>query len=208
MTQGRRAIQARLVAGLGNPGARYEGTRHNMGFMVVSRAARDLGLRLKPYGKLGRWAEWSGPGVRGYLIEPLSYMNRSGRAVGDLAVRKGIDAENILVVSDEFNLPLGKLRFRARGTAGGHNGLASVIRTLGTEDFPRLRCGIGAQPDADDGMEAPGARELRENSSDYVLSPFRPDEEEAVAAAVTRAAEGVRLWLETGDLELCQNRFN
>jgi PTH1 family peptidyl-tRNA hydrolase len=199
---------ARLVAGLGNPGARYEGTRHNMGFMVVSRAARDLGLRLKPYGKLGRWAEWSGRGVRGYLIEPLNYMNRSGRAVGDLAVRKGIDAENILVVSDEFNLPLGKLRFRARGSAGGHNGLSSVIHALGTDEFPRLRCGIGALTESEDGAEASGASEIRENSSDYVLSTFRPDEEEAVAAAVARAAEGVRLWLETGDLELCQNRFN
>lgn len=190
----------RLVAGLGNPGARYDKTRHNVGFMVVDRVAREGGVRFRPYGKLARLAELKNRTGQAVLLKPMVYMNRSGRAVGDLAVRKRLETEQILVVVDDFNLPFGKLRFRAGGSAGGHNGLASIIRTLGTDSFPRLRCGIGFDP---------GSEESREVvAHDFVLSEFFPGEAESLDEFIERAAAATRLWIETGDVEQCMNRYN
>jgi len=191
------ALKTRIVAGLGNPGPEYEKTRHNAGFMVLDRAAREMDLRFEPLGRLALIAEMGAGGGRGYLLKPLTFMNRSGRAVGDLAGRILCDKADILVVSDDFNLPLGKLRFRERGSSGGHKGLASIIRSLGSEEFPRMRCGIG-----------PRRESVPEETRDYVLSRFFDDETEEVERLVDRAADAVRLWIETGDLELCMNRFN
>jgi len=168
--------------------------------MVVDRVARDEGVRFRPYGKLARLAELKSGPARGLLLKPMVYMNRSGRAVGDLAVRRMLDTDQILVVVDDFNLPFGKLRFRAGGSAGGHNGLASIIRTLGTDAFPRLRCGISSSREKDpfDEMAAP----------DFVLSDFVAGEAEDVARFIERAAAATRFWLETGDLEQCMNEYN
>ncbi len=185
----------RIVAGLGNPGEEYAGTRHNIGFMIINRVARMLGASFVRHGKIARIAEADLSGVRTFLVKPRTFMNRSGHAVGQLAERLDVDVENILVVLDDFYLPVGKLRFRARGSDGGHNGLASVIRTLGTGDIPRLRCGIGTDKEEGD-------------AADFVLASFHPDEAGAVEEMIDRAAEGVRLWLEKGDLELCMNRYN
>ena len=205
----------RIAAGLGNPGARYARTRHNVGFMVLDRVARDMGLAFETYGRLARVAELRRKGLRGLLVEPLTFMNRSGRAVGDFAFRKLASLEDLLVVGDDMNLPLGRLRFRARGSAGGHKGFASVIRTLGTEEFPRLRCGIGSPPRRDGSGAVPEGRGRERNREagppdgiDFVLSTFSPGEDGEVERLVARAAEAVRLWLETGDLDLCMNRYN
>lgn len=201
----RNAPEAWLVAGLGNPGARYDRTRHNVGFMVVDRVARDRGVRFRSYGKLARLAELKKGTACGYLLKPMVYMNRSGRAVGDLAVRKRLDTDRILVVVDDFNLPFGKLRFRAGGSDGGHNGLASIIRTLGTDEFPRLRCGIGqAQENRAQESDAPGEMVAHE----FVLSEFLPDEADSVEQFIERAAAATGLWIDTGDLEQCMNLYN
>ncbi len=196
----RNAPEAWLVAGLGNPGARYDKTRHNVGFMVVDRVARDRGVRFRPYGKLARLAELKKRTACGYLLKPMVYMNRSGRAVGDLAVRKMLDTDRILVVVDDFNLPFGKLRFRVGGSAGGHNGLASIISTLGTDAFPRLRCGIGPSPENDTFREMV--------AHDFVLSEFLPEEADSVEAFIGRAAAATGLWIDTGDVEQCMNQYN
>ena len=171
-----------------------------MGFMVVDRVAREQGVRFRPYGKLARLAELKKRSAIGYLLKPMVYMNRSGRAVGDLAVRKMLDTERILVVVDDFNLPFGKLRFRAGGSAGGHNGLASIIATLGTDQFPRLRCGIGLDRESGDSSDMV--------AHEFVLSPFLPDEADSVEAFIERAAAATRHWIETGDIEQCMNRYN
>jgi len=204
-----RSATVRIIAGLGNPGPEYENNRHNAGFMIIDRAAQKLGIRFRSYGRLARVADGK-RGEESYrLVKPMTWMNRSGRAVGDMAVRLLTDMSNLLVVSDDFNLPLGKLRFRSSGSAGGHNGLTSVIRALGTEDFPRMRFGIGL-PD--------GAEETR----DFVLSDFGRkaggfgrkagdfgrEESESFERNLERAAEAGRFWIETGDLSLCMNRYN
>lgn len=185
----------RMVAGLGNPGEGYARTRHNVGFMVVNRIARELKAKFERHGKVARLAGAAVGDVRCFMVKPRTFMNRSGHAVGQLAERLDVDVNNILVVLDDFSLPAGKLRFRAHGSDGGHNGLASVIRCLGTDKISRLRCGIGSSEEQSD-------------AADFVLSEFEPHEADEVEKMIKRAAEGVRLWLETGDLECCMNRFN
>jgi peptidyl-tRNA hydrolase, PTH1 family len=200
----------RLVAGLGNPGAEYESTRHNVGFMVLDRVAREWGRPFVPFGRLALIAGIERDAFRGCLLKPLTYMNRSGRAVGDWAGCELCTPGNILVVSDDLNLPLGRLRFRKRGSSGGHNGLDSIIRTLGSDDFPRLRCGIGISRVADD--DEPSSADLAvarpPGVRDFVLEPFLASEEDAVGTLIDRASKAVQLWIETGDLDLCMNRFN
>lgn len=183
------------MTGLGNPGLEYAGTRHNIGFMVLDRIAREQGLRFEPFGRLVWIAELRIDRIEALLLKPVTYMNRSGRAVGDFVGRLGLELEDVLIVSDDFQLPLGKLRFRARGSSGGHNGLASIANVLGSEEFPRLRCGIGGP--------VPG-----DATSDYVLAPFLQEQRQEAERSVARASEAVQLWMATGDLQLCMNRYN
>jgi len=184
-----------LLAGLGNPGARYAFTRHNVGFMVADRLAVRNGLLFEKYGRIAALARGGFGGRRGLLLKPLTFMNRSGLAVGDCVDRYGLPPERLLAVSDEFALPLGRMRFRRSGSAGGHKGLASIIRTLGTEEFPRLRVGIGPLPEGRD-------------AADFVLDPFSGAEREILDGVLTRAVEAATLWLETGDAERCMNEYN
>jgi PTH1 family peptidyl-tRNA hydrolase len=187
--------ESALVSGLGNPGASYAFSRHNAGFMVVDRLAARCGLVFEKYGRIALVGRGSFGGCRGTLLKPLTFMNRSGLAVGDFMDRFGVAPERNLVVSDEFALPLGTIRFRRSGSAGGHKGLCSIIRTLGTEEFPRLRVGIGPLPE---GREA----------ADFVLEPFTRSERVLLDEVLTRAAEAAELWLSTGDIDLCMNRYN
>mgnify|MGYP001585540209 CR=1 FL=1 len=184
----------KLVVGLGNPGRRYVETRHNVGFRVVAELARrqTLGVpRAKFQGELweARWGE-----VRCLLLCPLTYMNLSGTSV--LAARDfyQIEDADLLVVCDDFNLPLAKLRLRAKGSSGGQKGLEHTIRCLGTEQFPRLRIGIGPP--------FPGW-----DVADFVLSKFTADEAPLIAVAILRAADAVETWARDG-LENCMNNFN
>lgn len=190
----------RLVLGLGNPGPRYADTRHNLGFRVVDALAGRLGLaveRLECNALVGE-APAGGPGAGGLLLaKPLTYMNRSGHAAHCLLERRGLAPAAVLVVFDEAGLPLGKLRLRPGGGPGGHRGMESVIAALRTEEVPRLRLGIAPA------AGAPGGDEL----VDFVLAPFAPEEREAAAAMVERAADACAAWLEAG-VEAAMNRFN
>ncbi len=179
----------RLVAGLGNPGREYQRTRHNVGFMVLDRLAADARLRWEFSAKWN--AGWAKSDV--IQVKPATFMNRSGEAVVALAGFYKIAAEEVLVVLDDFALPLGRLRLRSQGSSGGHNGLESVFEHFGTESVPRLRVGIGAAP-------AQGA-------TDYVLGRFFEEEQPLLDNAIRRAAEAVKCAIDKG-LIAAMNLFN
>ncbi|MEQ1907538.1 MAG: aminoacyl-tRNA hydrolase [Vicinamibacterales bacterium] len=181
----------KAIVGLGNPGREYAGTRHNIGFDVVDEVARRWNVQLRPWKSVADLVVVSTRGA--VLVEPQTFMNLSGDAVSRLSAFHKLTPEDVLVVVDEVQLPVGRLRARRSGSAGGHNGLKSVIQHLGTE-FPRLRVGIGrGDPKLD--------------LADHVLSRFARDEREIVAEAVNRAADAVELFVEDG-LEAVMSRFN
>ncbi len=181
----------RLVVGLGNPGRRYRGTRHNVGFEVVERLARRWGARFRADG-LAEVAEARFAGAPVLLAKPLTYMNRSGDAVGEIASRWRLSPSDVVVVYDDMDLPVGSVRVRVRGSAGGHHGMASVIEALGTAEVARVRVGIG-RPQSD--------------AVDHVLSRFEPEEEPRVEEAVERAADAVETLLLEG-ASAAMERFN
>jgi PTH1 family peptidyl-tRNA hydrolase len=189
MTQPDSASQAlRLVVGLGNPGSRYERTRHNVGFRLVDRLAGEAPWRdFENLGHVCREGDL-------WLAKPMTYMNDSGLFVGALSRWRKILPGQILVCFDDVALPLGRLRMRVKGSGGGQKGMESTLQSLGTKDVPRLRIGIGPQPS---GMD----------SADFVLSRFSADEEKALAAVLDEAAVAVRVAVESG-LEEAMNRFN
>ena len=180
----------RLVAGLGNPGAEYVHTRHNIGFMVVDLLAHEAGLKWE---KSGKWDAATAKLGDALLVKPASYMNRSGYSLQAIAQFYKFSPEQILVVFDDFSLPVGRLRIRQSGGPGGHNGLESVIVQFGTEDIPRLRIGIGPAP--------------AEGSSDYVLSNFFEEEKPLVRSTIERAAEAVKCAIDKGVVS-AMNTFN
>jgi len=180
----------RLVAGLGNPGPEYAATRHNIGFMVVDQLAAQFG---SIWEKSSKWEALIAKLTGVFLAKPMTYMNRSGYAVLKLAQFYKIQPAEILVVIDDTALPLGRLRLRASGGSGGHNGLESVIVQFGTEDIPRLRVGIGEPPPS--------------GSVDYVLSRFFEEEKPVVRSAINRAAEAVKCAIDN-NLVSAMNIFN
>jgi peptidyl-tRNA hydrolase, PTH1 family len=180
----------RLVVGLGNPGAEYNRTRHNVGFSVVDRLASEWGLTWQ-HSKA--WHALWAKGERAILVKPASYMNRSGEPLLAVANFYKIAPDEILVVLDDLALELGRLRLRTEGGTGGHNGLESIIVHLGTEAIPRLRLGIGAAPDA--------------GATDYVLGRFFEEEVPIVEKTIERAAEAVKCAIDKGVLS-AMNLFN
>jgi len=182
-----------LVVGLGNPGRQYERTRHNVGWLVVDELARRLdgSWRSKFSGRL---AEVRLDGRKLALLKPETFMNDSGRSVGAAARFFKVDPEGLLVVHDDVDLEAGRLQARAGGGLGGHNGLRSLAQTLGTQDFQRLRIGVGR----------PG-RGDRRSVADYVLAPFGADED--VGEVISRSADAVKTIVRDG-LEAAQQRFN
>jgi PTH1 family peptidyl-tRNA hydrolase len=192
-----------LVVGLGNPGSEYRGSRHNVGFEVVDRLAARAKLLFRSARELdgypGRrafsWQRMTTPAA--FLLKPETYMNLSGEVVAPVArfLAQGaeIDPARILVVYDDMDLPLGRLRIRPHGGAGGQNGMRSIIEHLGTDLFPRLRVGIGR----------PGTAAAR-----HVLAPFRPEEREEAEISISEAADAIGEWLRDGDLEKCMTRFH
>jgi len=182
------------IVGLGNPGAEYDGTRHNLGYAVV-----DALTSLLPTERVrNRYHALVTPAQVEHLtvalVKPLTYMNRSGDAVRALCLDTFLEPSRIWIVCDDFQLPLGTLRMRPRGSDGGHKGIKSVIAALGTEEFPRLRLGIGRNADGRDDKE-------------FVLSRFHPEEQETVRRMVERAAEALRFAL-VHPVELAMSRFN
>ena len=182
----------KLIVGLGNPGAKYRGTRHNIGFAVVDELARRRSVEFDPSPVEALVAK-----VRGVepvlLAKPLTFMNASGEAVGGLTRYFKIEPADLLVVVDEVQLPLGKLRARARGSAGGHNGLKSLIAHLG-EEFARLRVGVGRG-------------EMRRDLADHVLARFDADEAAEVERMTTRAADASEMFITSG-IEAVMNAYN
>jgi PTH1 family peptidyl-tRNA hydrolase len=186
----------KLIVGLGNPGPRYARTRHNVGFRVLEAVAGRAGVALAARRFAGRFAQGTLAGAHVGLLAPETFMNRSGAAVAQALAGLPVPdpARELLVVFDDADLPLGRLRLRARGSSGGHNGLADVLETLGTEEVPRLRFGIG-RPNEPKG------------TVDFVLEPFAPPEEELLALAVPRAADAVECFVREG-IAAAMNRFN
>jgi PTH1 family peptidyl-tRNA hydrolase len=189
---------ARLILGLGNPGETYRDTRHNVGFRVVEELARRFGTPVDTVECNSLVGRLSGdPEGEVLLVKPQTYMNRSGYAARCFAERLAIEPASFLVVYDEINLPLGKLRLRRSGSPAGHRGLESVIENLRTAEVPRLRLGV-AGPDG-----PPAGEEL----VDFVLAPFVEGEREAVEEMIRRAADACETWLKEG-VEAAMNRHN
>jgi PTH1 family peptidyl-tRNA hydrolase len=181
----------RLIVGLGNPGAEYKGTRHNLGFEVVDELARRWHVRPRSWKSVAAVGVSSDRGV--VLAKPKTYVNASGEAVGRIATWHRVEPRDILVVADDVNLPLGRLRMRRSGSAGGHNGLKSIIQHLGSE-FPRLRIGVGRGDPTWD-------------LADHVLSTFGRDEHQAVTQSIARAADAAEMFVDHG-VEVAMSRFN
>ena len=199
----------KLVAGLGNPGRKYEGTRHNVGFAVVREVARrhGTGQAKNSFQADVMEAAWGGASDKSsggdksggekqkvLLVLPQTFMNLSGNSVGAARDFYKLANEDLLIVCDDFNIPLGKLRFRTGGSAGGQKGLADVIRRLGTEEVPRLRIGVGPVPANWDPIN-------------FVLGKFTAEESSEIAIAVQRAADAVVDWASEG-IAVCMNRYN
>lgn len=175
----------KIVVGLGNPGREYVGTRHNIGFMVVNRLARLMGDYQVKKRFRSELVEGMLFGQKFILVAPQTYMNLSGLAVREAVNWYHAPLDDLLVIADDLDLPFSTLRLRTRGSAGGHNGLASIIHELGTQDFARLKIGIG---------RGPGTASAR------VLSRFSPDEERILPEVIDRSVSAVQLWSEQGPL--------
>ncbi len=180
----------RLVAGLGNPGAEYERTRHNVGFAVLDHLASEAKVSWQ---REQKWGAYYAKLDTVLLVKPMTFMNRSGGPLAAVAQFYKINPAEMLIVFDDLDLPLGRLRLRLGGGTGGHNGIDSIITTLGTDEIPRLRIGIGA---------APG-----EGTVDYVLGRFFEEEKPIVEKSVARAAEAVKWTIDKGILS-AMNTFN
>jgi PTH1 family peptidyl-tRNA hydrolase len=173
------------IFGLGNPGRRFAGTRHNAGAMVLDILARRHGIRMWRRRYKAAYGRGRIRGRHAWLFKPRTYMNLSGYAVAAAVEDLRLDARDILVMCDDIDLPAGNIRLREKGSAGGHKGLRSIIDELGTQDFARLRVGVGAPPPGDD-------------AAAYVLSPFEAAEMEDIEAALARAADAAEAWLAEG----------
>lgn len=186
----------KLIAALGNPGPKYAGTRHNVGFEVADALARRHGLEFDSARADALVARWRTPLVTGgaLVAKPLTFMNLSGFAVAELARYFRIASGDIFVVVDDVALELGRLRARARGSAGGHNGLKSVAEQLGTEEYPRLRVGVGRG-------------DQRRDLADHVLAKFDAAEAPVIAEAIDRAADAVEAFI-ASDIQSVMNTFN
>ena len=184
-----------LIVGLGNPGREYERTRHNVGFRTAELLAREANVTIDraKFRGLTRSCELAGQKV--LLLKPETFMNNSGEAVQLAAMFYKLPIDHILVISDDISLPVGKIRVRAEGSAGGHNGLKSIIAHLGSQDFPRIRVGVGAKPHPDYDL------------ADWVLSSFTSEEEKLLAPALDHAAAAALELLRHGP-QMAASKFN
>lgn len=183
-----------LIAGLGNPTREYAGTRHNIGYDTITRLCDDYRISLDIKKHKGLCGKGVIHGERVILIQPLTYMNLSGDCIKAVADYYKIDPQHIIIIYDDISLPAGKLRVRAKGSAGGHNGMKSIIAGLGTEEFPRIRIGIGEKPSGWD-------------LADYVLGHFSKEELPLMREAVGRAAQACDMIMQEG-VEIAMTRCN
>ncbi len=184
-----------LIVGLGNPGKDYERTRHNCGFRAMDILAQKLGCKIDKAKFQGLYGQTVVDGKKVYLLKPLTYMNLSGRSVLQLSAYFNIPPQRIIVIFDDISLSVGGLRVRSNGSAGGHNGIKSIIAELGSQDFPRVKVGVGAKPHPEQDL------------ADWVLSGFTASEEKALKTALENAGEAALCYIEKGLMETA-NRFN
>ena len=184
----------KLIVGLGNPGSQYRDTRHNAGFMLIDRLANGLGISVEQSKFKGIFGEGVYQGEKVILLKPMTYMNLSGEAVRAVIDWYKIDHGDIIVAYDDMDIDIGKIKFRPKGSAGGHNGIKSLIAHLGTEQFARCKIGIG--------------RPLGREVVSHVLSKFSGEEFAEVEQGIDRAADGIRLFIKTADILQVMNQFN
>ena len=184
-----------LIVGLGNPGPEYAKTRHNVGFRCLDLLAEKLGVRVDKAKFQGLYGQTDYHGNRLYLLKPLTYMNLSGRSVLQLSAFFQVPPQRIIVLFDDISLEPGRLRVRPSGSAGGHNGIKSIIQELGSQDFPRVKIGVGAKPHPDFDL------------ADWVLSPFTAQEEKALAVSLENGANAALTILEQGTAQAA-NAYN
>lgn len=187
--------EAWLIVGLGNPGKEYERSRHNCGFRALDILAKELGCSVDRGKFQGLYGQTVYHGKKLYLLKPLTYMNLSGRSVLQLSAYFSIPPQRIIVLFDDISLEPGRLRVRANGSAGGHNGIKSIIQELGSQDFPRVKIGVGAKPHPDYDL------------ADWVLSSFSAQEEKALSVSLPNAALASLAIIDCG-LPEAANRFN
>lgn len=184
-----------LIVGLGNPGKQYERTRHNCGFRALDLLAESLSCKVDKGKFQGLYGQCTYAGKKLFLLKPQTFMNLSGRSVLQLSAYYGIPPQRIIVLFDDISLAVGRLRTRADGSAGGHNGIKSIIAEVGSQDFPRVKIGVGGKPHEDADL------------ADWVLSGFTPAEEKALQNALERAAEAALCIIDHGVAETA-NRYN
>lgn len=184
----------KLVVGLGNPTGKYENTRHNVGFEVIDYLADKYGVALDTMKHKGIYGKGMLEGQSVLLLKPMTFMNLSGESVRAVADYYRVEPEDIIVICDDINLDMGRLRIRRKGSAGGHNGIKNIIAHLGTEDFPRVRVGVGKKPDSMD-------------LADYVLSHFSQDDQAVMNQGYENAGEAVGLMVQD-KLEQAMNQYN
>ena len=188
-----------LIAGLGNPGSKYEGTRHNMGFMTADLLAERWSVNFsdhKGLAMLGKGVmNLSGRNVKFFLAKPLTYMNDSGNAVASISSYYQIEPNHIVVVHDDMDLDFGRIKVKSGGSAGGHNGIKSIIAQLGTEEFPRIRVGVGAKPNP------------QYDLADWVLSKFSEEDMTALQPALEHAADAA-VKIVGGDMNTAMNLYS
>ena len=184
-----------LIAGLGNPEPKYDGTRHNAGFAALDYLAGKWGISVSKTKFQGLWGQGEVDGHKVVLLKPLTYMNLSGDSIGPLAGFFKIPADHVIVLCDDITQDPGKLRIRPSGSAGGHNGLKSIIQHLGTDQFPRIKVGVGQKPHPDYDM------------ADWVLSKFAGEDLKTITEAIRKAADAVECLIQEGP-DKAMNRFN
>lgn len=184
-----------LVAGLGNPGSRYDMTRHNIGFEVIDYIAREYGVKVKKLKFKGLYGEVNIGGEKAILLKPQTYMNLSGESIREFSAFYKIPTENIVIINDDIYLDAGRMRIRKSGSAGGHNGLKSIIYQLGSDSFPRIRIGVNS--------------ELREKAdlADFVLSRFSKEEIPILEDVIIRAKNAVEE-IVSGSIDTAMNKYN
>jgi len=190
-----RSLESWLIVGLGNPGKQYERTRHNCGFRVIDLLAESLSCKVDKSKFQGLYGQTIYAGKKLFLLKPQTFMNLSGRSVLQLSAYYGIPPQRIIVLFDDISLPVGRLRTRCNGSAGGHNGIKSIIAELGSQEFPRVKIGVGGKPHADADL------------AEWVLSGFSANEETDLQSTLEHAAEAALCIIDRGVAEAA-NRYN
>ena len=191
----RKSNECWLIVGLGNPGKEYERTRHNAGFRAIDVLSEKLGCKIDRLKFQGLYAQTNYQGTKLFLLKPQTFMNLSGRSVLQLSAYFNIPPERIIVMFDDISLPPGRLRIRANGSAGGHNGIKSIIHEVGSQDFPRVKIGVGAKPHPEQDL------------ADWVLSSFSAKEDKDLSSALVRSADAALCIIDHSVSEAA-NRYN